>query len=203
MAAEEQLGLGAELVPPRSVLAALPGPVWGIDPSTQRVAVAQLDPMPGAVVSGTSIRCYTLSLEQSSLGGAKARAARLSKARAVLVPWFQRIGVGEALPHTVALEEPFGAMYQGKRQTPVIGLEFQGMILGALWEAFGLAANLELVSPSTWKKAALGAGSGFAKPPAYLAWARSACGYEGELEDEAAALGVATWAALEVVKRRG
>jgi hypothetical protein len=201
--AAEQGVLGVELVPPRSVLGELAGPVWGIDPSTRRISVARLLP-PSARVdpSLTEPRMMledTLSLEQ----GGPHRGARLSKARPRLAEWFAAELAFEGEPHVVALEEPFGAMFKGKRQVPVIGLEIQGMLLAALWEAFGLRTEVMLVSPSTWKKAAMGAGHGFAKPPAYMAWAREACGYAGDLEDEAAALGVATWGALEVVKRRG
>jgi hypothetical protein len=188
--AVEQGVLGAELVPPRSVLAELAGPVWGIDPSTQRISIGRLHRL-------GLMDAQTLSLEQ----GGPHRGARLARALPRLVDWFQsRTFVA---PDVVALEEPFGAMFKGKRQVPVIGLEIQGMLLAALWEAFGLRTEVMLVSPPTWKKAAMGAGNGFAKPPAYLAWAREACGYAGDLEDEAAALGVATWGALEVVKRRG
>jgi Holliday junction resolvasome RuvABC endonuclease subunit len=194
------MALGGDMVPPRSLQAALPGPVWGIDPSVERVALG--------IVARDRIEAHTLSLAQ----GGQHPGVRLAKARAELVDWMRALAEGAGVPVAVALEEPYGG---AKTQTPVQSYMLCGAIMAAVHDAFGERAQVIRqprerggwshigVGPASWKAAAMGAGNGFAKKPAITAWAMGACGWAGPSrerpQDEADALGIATWAALQVV----
>jgi Holliday junction resolvasome RuvABC endonuclease subunit len=204
----------SDSVPPRSLLAELPGPVWGIDPSTQRVSVG--------IVSPTGITAHTLSLTQ---GGAHA-GVRLARAMPDLQRFFARLGgipsrsgthVDDPalMPVAIAVEEPFGGAGTG---VPVDSYILCGVVLAALAATFGERPVLLRqwqgkkrrwspigVGPSSWKARALGAGHGRAKKPEIEAWARAACGWDGPSptrpQDESDALAIATWAAMETIAR--
>jgi hypothetical protein len=55
-----------------------------------------------------------------------------------------------------------------------------GVVLQALFVAFGSGPVIVDVGPMVWKAAALGKGKGHAGKGAVLRWAREACAYEGE-----------------------
>lgn len=209
----------AEAVPPRSLLASLPGPVWGVDPSVERISLGILSPATGS--EPARIESHTLSLAQ---GGAHA-GVRLGRAMPALQAWFVQLarldwpsadgGAPRRVPVALAVEEPFGG---AKTQTPVPSYMLCGVILAATWATFGDRTEVLRqkhkskeqwshigVGPTSWKARAMGAGNGFAKKPAISAWAERACGWEGvsatRPQDEADALGVATWAAMELLGR--
>lgn len=201
------IGLGAELVPPRSLLRALPGPVWGFDPSVERISLG--------IVSPAGVEAHTLSLQQ----GGHHPGVRLARAESALCAWMGRLARldwptpdGRAprhIPYAVAVEEPFG----GGHAAPPVQLQMMcGVLLAAVWRTFGDRTEVLLqgkganigVPPGTWKAQAMGAGNGRAKKPAITAWAMAATDWPGagpeRPQDEADAIGVATWAAMQVAK---
>jgi Holliday junction resolvasome RuvABC endonuclease subunit len=204
----------SDSVPPRSLLADLPGPVWGIDPSTERISLGIISP--GA---WPNIEARTLSLQQ----GGDHPGVRLARAENALVSFFEHLAHIERagllgpedeerrVPVALAVEEPFG----GGHAAPPVQLQMMcGMVLAAVWRTFGTQTKVLMkgkganigVPPGTWKAQAMGAGNGRAKKPAITAWAQDACGWPGvsptRPQDEADALGIATWAAMEVVRAK-
>jgi Holliday junction resolvasome RuvABC endonuclease subunit len=168
-----QAPLGLDLQPPGSL--SLPAPVWGVDPSTKRISVA----------------CVHRGLEWTetlSLPRVKDPLRRWGWFYHELTEWLPKLWVRSAPSH-VFVEEPFAPT--DRRQQPT-----SYYLMGVLWAA--LAASVPAgvqfreVGPGTWKKNAMGEGHGAAKPPEYMAWAREVAGYAGVIEDEAAAIGVAT-----------
>lgn len=182
------LPLGHGLQPPGSLR--LERPVWGIDPSTQRISVA-------CVRHGFEW-VYTLSLPQP---GQKHR--RWAAAYEPLADWLSDLAVDRAVPlrdrwaspwpSHVFVEEPF--MPTDRRQKPT-----SYYVLGVLWAALGAAlpghVRFEEINAPAWKKHAMGRGMGGANRDAYFDWARDVAGYEGTIEDEAAAIGIATGGAV-------
>jgi Holliday junction resolvasome RuvABC endonuclease subunit len=164
-------------------------PVWGIDPSTRRVALAILGP------SGFELRSLSLPTAEG--------AQRLALARAALVPWFEA-AAREHSPAWLWIEQPFA---RAKRVHPA-SYFMLAVVMEAAYTTLGLSANL--IDPSSWKKQALGPGHGFAKKPEILRWAQGhgytgQCGWcepdrckGGPAHDESDALGVATAGAVLV-----
>jgi hypothetical protein len=208
----EQIGLGATLVPPRSLLRSLPGPVWGFDPSVERISLG--------IVSPAGVEAHTLSLQQ----GGDYAGVRLARAESALCQWFATLArldwptadglAPRQIPVAVAIEEPYGG---AQTQTPVQSLMMCGAIQMAVWRTFGSRTRVLLqekkkggwshigVGPTSWKAKAMGAGNGFAKKPAITAWAMAVTDWPGpgpeRPQDEADAIGVATWAAMQVAVR--
>lgn len=167
-------GLG-EVLPPRSV--ELDDFVWGIDPSTLRVACA--------VVRRGLEGWDTLSLPKGDL------VPRLAGSHSVLARWF--VELAERWPPAVVwIEEPFG---HGRAKVHPNSERTFGVVLAALSFGVGRGTPVEFVSPSSWKAGAMGKGNGFATKDRVMSWARAG-GYSGALEDEADAVGIATHGAL-------
>lgn len=216
--ATEQLGL-VELAPPHGL--ALRDAVWGIDVSTQRVALGMLDfRTPGEV----NIDAATCSLAQPSTEG-----ARLVAARGALLEFFESAPLAGIFtgPSLVVVEMPFATQHR----VHAASYFMVGVVLQALWECLGLSCEIMLLNPSEWKKYAMGAGHGFARKHAILAWARSIgfagtcsscldglaprksvgkgrragldCGSPSHHHDEADAVAMATAGAVLLAKRRG
>jgi hypothetical protein len=200
----------SDSVPPRSLLGELPGPVWGVDPGVERISFGILSPGPWP-----NIEARTLSLQQ----GGDHPGVRLARAENALVSFFEYLAHIERagyvsdedrrVPVAVAVEEPFG----GGHAAPPVQLQMMcGIVLAAVWRTFGTRTRVLMkgrganigVPPGTWKAQAMGAGHGRARKPEITAWAQRACGWSGvsatRPQDEADALGIATWAALEVVR---
>lgn len=183
-----QDALSPALTPPHGL--ELPGPVWGLDPSTHRLAAAVVDAhAPGEVVVGW----HTYSYSQAG-----AMQNRLAAALKVLLRELTELRNQYGTPIAVYLEEPFGGM---ERFNPVTkkkelvkphpnAFYFVGVVLTALGHLFA-DVPVYLIGPPSWKKQALGEGHGFAKKPEIMEWARGV-GYTGSLEDEADAIGIAT-----------
>ena len=184
-AAGGQLGLDPALGPPGSLR--LGETIWGIDPSTLRMSV-------GIVLPESPARAVvqTCSLAPGALH------VRQFKAREVLPVFVDRLVMRHGEPAAVAIEKPFA---HGHR-VPVESYYAIAAMLDALGEVMPSTA-LWWLEPQTWKSAALGKGNGRAKKPQIMAWAREVCGYEGELEDEADALGIATAAAIRFCREGG
>jgi len=176
--------------------------VWGLDVSTRRIAVG--------VVQGhgpdrqPEVGWFSHEIEQHA--GDPAR--RLARLLETLPPFLQRMG-DVAPPAGVLVEQPYG---QGKARPHPQSYYVVAIALALLGQAFP-AARIDVVEPTSWKCDALGAGRGFAKKPAILAWARETLWYPGDCRkchgegkgpcdeaarahDEADCLGVATCAAI-------
>jgi hypothetical protein len=190
------------LAPPASLR--IPSPVWGVDPSTKRMAFAALIP-PGLDVEiqhdiedverAPVLRWATISLPEH-----KAQHVRFAA-------WAGRIGhFVEACrdewgyPALIAVEQPFSSSHQTE---PV-----SYMALTCLLVALGLRvpeAEVQVMPPQSWKKKATGVGStghGLtqnerrkAEKARLMEWARSV-GYLGQSQDEADACGIATAAGV-------
>lgn len=163
--------------------------VVGIDPSTRRMSAAVFIP-----VSERTDRAFTvstLSLPQVDRNESR----RLALQQTAIVPW-----LGDLLrvhdPALVVVEEPFAGTIGGAVRVPRESYHVIGILLAVLGQ-FGV--RVERMGPSSWKSMALGAGQGNARKPgrkdtfpyAVLTWARAA-GYDGDLWDEADAIGMAT-----------
>jgi hypothetical protein len=190
------------LAPPASLR--IPSPVWGVDPSTKRMAFAALIP-PGLDVEiqhdiedaerAPRLRWATISLPEH-----KAQHVRFAA-------WAGRIGsFVEACrdewgsPALVVIEQPFSS---GHQTEPV-----SYMALTCLLVALGLrvpSAEVLVVPPQSWKAKATGKGStGHGLPKnerrkqekaRLMEWALEA-GYVGQSQDEADACGIATAAGV-------
>jgi hypothetical protein len=148
------------------------GPLWGIDASSKRIALAMLVP-------GPRLRWATLSLPQP-----RSQLLRFGGAYEEQLAFFamHRDMHGASV---VYIEEPF--MPRDRREVPTHLLAY-GVTLAALGQVLGNRPLVE-VGPSRWKAKAMGAGHGHAEKPDILRWAQSV-GYTGQLEDEADAIGV-------------
>lgn len=167
--------LSPAMAPPNSL--EMDRPVWGLDPSSKRVAVA----------------CVQRGLEwveTVSLPKGWDDVRRFGEAHEVLVPFLRGLPVR---PGVVFVEEPF--LPRDHRQQPTHVWMF-GVVLAALTAALGPEPKFRLIGASTWKAKALGAGHGRAKKPEVMEWARNVAGYAGSIEDEADAIGVATGGAV-------
>lgn len=183
------LALDGALVPPRSIMDQLPGPVLGIDPQTTRVSLAALAP-------GWNPMAFTCSLPNIGPPGQRAW-----RAFVLLRQLLVRHDFETGRPAAIGLEVPNPKAMKGNKQRQI---ELQGILYAVLWCVWPDVPVFE-VFPVSWKAAALGKGNGHAKEVDYVAWAQSACGWRPSAtrpNDEAAALGVATWMAMKVLRER-
>jgi hypothetical protein len=183
--------LSPSLRPPHGLL--LPGPVWGLDPSTLRLAagvVAPWDPL------GEGNRTFWRTCSYSTAGGME---RKLASALRELLPFFTDLRNAYGQPIAIYLEEPFGGSDKPGKGGKIIkphphSFYFVAVVLCALGHIFA-DVPVTMIGPPSWKAKALGEGHGFAKKPEILAWAQS-IGYTGLIEDEADALGIATAGAV-------
>jgi hypothetical protein len=232
--AEQQQALD-ELTPPWTFR--LAESAWGIDPSTKRISLGMVsgrgvgeeghqfvhggpvwaDRLDGISVRGdVAVAWRTLALAPTDSIGRK-----LNYARRRLVPWLELHRDDPLLgsPSLVMVEEPFGGPHNQPHPHSFFML---GLMLEALYEVLGVGAMVYTVSPTGWKRPALGAGRGNAKKPALLHWANRHLGYTGvcphcrgmlarpttkcggePAHDEADALGIAVAASMLLTERRG
>jgi Holliday junction resolvasome RuvABC endonuclease subunit len=169
------LPLGQELQPPGCLR--LREPLYGIDPSTLRVAVAVLIPNGD---EAPAMRFDILSLPRVD------GPARMGAAFRSLEPWFRDLEERWGTPRHVFVEQPFA---KGRNVHPS-SQQMVGVVLAAVGVAVP-SARLGLIAPASWKMRALGEGHGHAEKPEIMEWAR-AQGYDRAFQDEADALGVAT-----------
>lgn len=144
---------------------------WGVDPSTQRVSI-------GYVTSGQSgvrTRSFRTDLRDGErLWHIYAETFGLCRELHALAP-----------ARFVLVEQPFAF---GKPVPPVSYMAMAAIMLAAT-RATG-ARVAPCAPPGKWKKLALGDGHGNATKEQVMAWAH-ANGYNGDVQDEADALGIA------------
>jgi hypothetical protein len=188
----DQPTLSTSLQPPHGLT--LPGPVWGLDPSTHRLAAAVCVPTPPTnPIHELGVHWATCSYSKSG-----SMEARLARALGDLLRFFTdfRNSYG-GRPAAIYLEEPFGGSekFNPKTKKKEIvkphphAFYFVGVVRCALGHVFS-DVPVEMIGPPAWKKEALGTGHGFADKAEIMRWAREVCGYTGMLEDEADALGI-------------
>ncbi len=171
-----------ESAPPKRLVPRGSTDWWGVDPSTQRVAIAWVSRQGHRGVELASFSTATSVVERLPLirRETAALAAELVTRR-------------NHLPGIVAFEKPAGF---GARPNPELAYGAAAIMCGLL-EATG-PAKLVLVEGSKWKRVICGRGD-IRKPKpnggpyAVLTWAR-ATGYDGSSWDAADAWGIAEWA---------
>lgn len=177
-----------ESLPGFDLLPRVTFPIWGIDPSTKRIALARLEPD----VGGTRLTVDTLPLAQP-----KEPAQRLARAHAALPQlfgsWREHMEAGTAPSH-VYVEQPFATVFKGKPRVHPQSYFMVGIVLAVLAQEL-YDTRVCLIDPPSWKCRALGKGHGHAKKPEILEWAKGR-GYAGESEDEADAIGIAVAGAI-------
>jgi hypothetical protein len=186
--------------PPRRRLIVPAGHVahWGVDPSSQRIALAGVLRVPdGSLARWVRSVPFVAGEGGQRLSGVYAETRRFVEACAVAAPW----------PGVVWVEQPSGRM-------TIHALEYAvGVIQAAVFDALeavtGSLVRVETVPSASWKLAACGRGNLYKPTKAKLGrspvfedygvarWARTV-GYEGWSYDEADALGVAEAARREV-----
>jgi hypothetical protein len=161
------------------------GAWWGVDPGTQRVAVA-------CAADGPSGPVYTARTASfpSLEGGARLSVIRAETERFVA----GLLAEGWPRPGIVFMEQP-----SGKQPNPPLSYA-TGVVIAAVYDAVRTVTThpvrIETVASSAWKKRSCGngglrkprPGSGLQYP--VLVWARNQ-GYTGASWDEADALGIA------------
>jgi hypothetical protein len=204
MTTPTQTALSPSLRPPHGL--SLPGPVWGLDPSTLRLSAAVVRPgefVPLSASAESDPRCgapgvgvFWATCSYSQAGSMERRlAAGLGELLRFLADLRNRRGA----PAGIYLEEPFGGSDKPGPGGRIIkphphAFYFVGLVRCALGHLFA-QPEVQMISPSTWKARALGTGHGFAKKPEIMQWAHE-IGYTGNSEDEADALGIATAGAV-------
>jgi hypothetical protein len=186
-----------ELVEPGPVrrLQVAPGytAIWGVDPSTVRLAVAGVEP---------DGRRWVETLVFSGCDGAQ----RLSRIYDETKRWAHAWGATRSFPGLVHVEQP-----SGKTPNPEL-LYAVGVIMAAIYDGLyisGAPVRMETVSSAHWKKVACGRGNLY-KPTrkllgrtpvfedyAVARWARLN-GYVGNSWDAADAWGIAEAARREI-----
>lgn len=182
--------LSPSLQPPHGL--ELPGPVWGLDPSTLRLAVGVVNAHgPGELQLGFHTTSY------STAGGMD---RKLAAALRSLLHDLTDVRNLYGRPMAVYLEQPFAGGDKPDKKTGKIlrphphSYYFVAVVLCALGHLF-TDVPVEMIDPGTWKAKAMGAGKGHAQKPEIMAWAQS-IGYTGTLQDEADAIGIATAGAV-------
>lgn len=213
------------------VVTALPGmsivdglrvtaPVWGIDPSTLRMAAAVLKPTrhpDEARLMG--VRPTLLATSLLTLQNHRVLAMRQVMAVDSMTHWLRELEAEHGRPAKIGLEVPLGPT------VPITSFYVVGALYVAMGEVWGAAAPPVIeINAGQWKLAATGAGRGpmqrvpkgasktersrikdanrKAEMARIVAWAQSV-GYVGEQEDEAAACGIVVAAVRGVGKTRG
>jgi len=175
--AERQAVLSRFPVPPRSL--GLVDPVFGLDVSTQRLAL-------GIVGPGPRVLWHYTPLAPGPPG-----AVRLAGAHADALAWLGA-KVTQHRPVYVVVEQPFA---RGHHVHPELHYAV-GVVLAALGQVMHVGGIVDLMGPPAWKRRALGDGHGAATKAQVMAWAREACDYGGHVQDEADALAIATAGAI-------
>lgn len=160
--------------------------VWGVDPSTVRVAIASVG-VDG--VRGVSTRAFSGSPGPERLAGVRQGTFALV-GELISYPWLDKPGL-------IVVEQPSGTIQNLQFVYAV------GVIVATLQESTDCV--IEYVTSAEWKKESCGYGAikkpkrepGKAAPKpedyAVLRWAREN-GYDGTSWDEADAWGIAEWA---------
>ena len=188
----EQAALSAALQPPHGLI--LPGPAWGLDPSTLRLAAGICLP-PDHTFNGLPFAWRTQSYskfghEQSQLAGALGD----------LLRFFTKLRDDYGMPAAIYLEQPFAGSDKPNPKTgkvhrpPVVSYYYVALVLCALGHLFA-EPEVQMIGATSWKARALGTGHGFADKDEIMRWAQS-IGYTGKLQDEADAIGIATAGAV-------
>lgn len=186
-----QDALSAALQPPHGLI--LPGPVWGLDPSTLRLSACVLQARDGFPLG-------QFAWHTQSYSRAGAEQTQLARGLGELLRFFAKLRDDYGRPHGIYLEQPFAGSDKPNPKTgkvhrpPVVSYYYVALVLCALGHLFA-EPEVQMIGPSTWKSKAMGTGQGFADKHEIFRWAQSV-GYTGALQDEADAIGIATAGAV-------
>lgn len=149
--------------------------VFGVDASTRAVSVAVLN---DGAPSSLRVECRTVVIDaKGKLRGAE----RCLAHRRALDGFLADLTASGGPVDLIAVEQPVGA------HVAPASLMCLGVLLASLADVVGCPV-VEL-TPTMWKKAALGKGN--ASKADVMRWAWVAYGHDGDVQDEADALGVA------------
>jgi hypothetical protein len=188
----EMLGQQELMEPPqRRRLQVAPGhtAIWGVDPSTRRIAIA------GVGIEHRDV----ITREFAPLDGAQ-RLSHIYEQTKDLVGALANHGYWSPRPGLVVIESR-----GGKHENPALSYAY-GVIQAAIYDGLyvkGAPVRIEEIAPSKWKKIACGRGNiykpkrGSSEEYGVLSWARMN-GYTGSSWDEADAWGIAEAARREV-----
>lgn len=153
-----------------------------MDPSTRRCSIA---------VAGRDPRACTVSFDPDLRGG-----ERLSHIRVGVVRLARHM-LERGVPRLVLVEQPFAGGGKSKNRVAPASYYAVSAVMVGLYEAlhrYG-PVPVETIGVTSWKLASLG--NGAADKAAIFRWAREH-GYEGKLQDEADAWGIARAAELQL-----
>lgn len=167
--------LGVE-TPPTSLRLPVGVNIWGIDPSTKRIALVILQGK--GHEEPPELGWFALAVAEMDKGP-----YRLRELRKALVPWMARYAV-VAPPTAVTVEQPFagGDSKPGRRSVRPHPQSYYvvGVTLEAVADTFGnTECDVGVIDPMSWKADALGRGLGAAKKSQVLGWAQQH-GYPGD-----------------------
>jgi Holliday junction resolvasome RuvABC endonuclease subunit len=145
----------------------LPGPAFGVDPSTKRCAV-------GIITTDLSVRYAVKEIAQP-----RSPAARISVAIEDLTLFFGQLVAEYGRPAYVLVEQPFAGGGKSKVRVHPQSYYLLAATLAAVHRATGGLTAIGTEGPTGWKLDAMGQGLGNASKPRILAWTRDALGYEG------------------------
>ena len=191
----EQAALSASLQPPHGLI--LPGPVWGLDPSTVRLSACVLHPRLRPPDEEPHVAVVWRTQSYSRAG---AEQSQLARGLGDLLRFFTKLRDEFGRPAAIYLEQPFAGSDKPNPKTgkvhrpPVVSYYYVALVLCALGHLFA-EPEVQMVGATTWKSKALGTGHGFADKPEVMRWAQGV-GYTGNLQDEADAIGIATAGAV-------
>lgn len=143
--------------------------VWGIDPSTKRIATSVVDVERRRVID---VRTLSLPTHPREL-----KPRELAEQMQAQLEHFREKVDAFGTPTFVAIERPFGGGGPKARTVAVESHYAFAITLAALAGTVGRNVGVLELGPGTWK-ARCGVG-GKAKKPAILAWARERHGYVG------------------------
>lgn len=158
--------------------------VWGIDPSTKRIATSVVDVRRRRV---THVGTLSLPTHERAL-----KPRELAEQMAAQQEHFRGLVDSHGRPTFVAIERPFGGGGSAARKVPVESYYAFAITLAALAASVGRNVGVLELDPGSWKARSLGKGFGHAKKPAVLAWARERHGYVGSCKGCADGLNPAT-----------
>lgn len=179
-------------------------PVWGLDPSTKRMAAGILVPtfdVERGPKQATLRKAWAPAAAWSSrtMPASPVLAFRQIMAVDAMAAWFRELAANHGRPGAIGIEKPMG------KTVPLPSYYLVGAIYCAIGEVWGGDAPLVLeLAAQEWKLAATGYGYAPGLPRSMpkpekrrielarlVQWATDACSYGGESDDEAAGLGVA------------
>jgi hypothetical protein len=187
-----QDALSAALQPPHGLI--LPGPVWGLDPSTLRLSACVLAPL--RLDPPVAVRWQTQSYSRAG-----AEQTQLARGLGDLLRFFTGCATRTARPHAIYLEQPFAGSDKPNPTHRQGAPAARGLVLLRGASAVRARPPVRRARGADDRRRRRGKrkrwGPATASPTRHeiFRWAQSV-GYTGSLQDEADAIGIATAGAV-------